>query len=123
MTVCTLVNKNSGVVISQNLKIAQGFLARLKGLMFRQAMECTEALLFYHAPSIHTFFMFFPIDIVFLDKNMQIMRICKDLKPWRAVFCPGAYMTIELPPNRLSEVFASLGDVLELTSGNSRHKD
>ncbi len=110
----TIFNKNKANIVAQPAEIAKSFFQRLIGLMFRSKMDKGEALIFYQAPSIHTFFMKFPIDIVFLDKNKKVIRICPALKPWRIVFCPKAYITIELAPQRAREVNLEPGDVLDV---------
>lgn len=108
-----IVNKTKDIVIVENAKIARSFFARLLGLMFRKSIAPDEALIFYHAPSIHMFFMRFVIDVVFLDKNMRVIKIVKNLKPWRITNCFGAYATIELSANTISQVFLSSGDEIE----------
>ncbi len=74
-----------------------------------------EALLFYHTPSIHTFFMKFAIDIVFLDKNMKVIKIYQNLKPCRFAGTLSSMLTIELPANKVFETSLKLGDILELS--------
>ena len=109
-----IINKTSGSVLSSKALVAKTFLQRLKGLMFREGMEKEEALMFYGTGSIHTCFMKFPIDLVFLNKNNEVIRVCEALKPWRSVNCPSTHLTIELPPHRTREIPVKLGDILEL---------
>ncbi len=112
-----IVDKNKDTVISSSPKIAAGFFSRFLGLMFRRKMNQEEALVFYRAPSIHTFFMFFPIDIVFLGRQMKVKRLVKSLRPWRAVICKGAYATLELPAGRIDQTNISVGDQIEIREG------
>lgn len=95
-----LINKTKNITISTKTTIARSFYARLMGLMFRQSMDSEEALVFYKASSIHMFFMFIAIDVVFLDKDMKVIKVVKNLKPWRMANCFGSYCTIELPANK-----------------------
>ena len=111
----SVLNKSKNSLISQKAKMADSFFLRLLGLMFRKSIGKNEALIFKSAPSIHTFFMRFPIDIVFLDKNMKVIRICENLSPWRAVFCFGSAFTVELPPHRVLERPLNIGDILQIT--------
>ncbi|MCF7872727.1 MAG: DUF192 domain-containing protein, partial [Candidatus Omnitrophica bacterium] len=90
-----IVNKTKDVEITSSAEVASGFFQRLFGLMFRNNIKDDQALIFYQAPSIHTFFMRFPIDIIFLDREMKVKRIVNSLSPWRVVFCKDAYVTIE----------------------------
>ena len=110
----TILNKTKGNTVSGQAKIADSFLKRLIGLTFRKDMAEDEALIFYQASSIHTFFMRFPIDLVFLNKEKRIIRIVEAIRPWKAVFCSGAYLTLELPPNKAKKVNLELDDVLDV---------
>ena len=113
-----ITNKTKNTLISQKAKIADNFFKRLIGLMFRKSIDKEEVLVFKRAPSIHTFFMRFPIDIVFLDKEMRIIRICRTVKPWRAVFCQGSLFTLEFSSSGAFEKSLELGNVLELSSSS-----
>jgi len=117
-----LVDKNGGQAIAQKAEIANTFFSRMIGLMFRPDMDADEALLFYDAPSIHTCFMKFPIDIVFLNKDMQVIRICSSVGPWKAVFCSGAHLTIELKGGCAAAARLSLGDFVALVPKESYRK-
>jgi len=109
-----LVNKGTGEVISHKAAIAGSFFSRLVGLMFRKSIDTESALAFYRTISIHTFFMRFPIDVLFLDKESRILKIYKALKPWRLAFCPKAFIVIELPADKSLEKKLKTGDILEL---------
>jgi len=82
---------------------AKGFWQRLRGLMFFKSYPYKEALLFDNCSAIHTFFMRFPIDVVFINKEENILKICHSLKPWRLCFCVGAYYTAEFPAGTARE--------------------
>jgi uncharacterized membrane protein (UPF0127 family) len=77
------------------IQVADTFFKRFIGLMFRKDISPEEAVVFPNASAIHTFFMRFPIDIVFADKNRKIIKICENVRPWRVVACPNAYYAIE----------------------------
>lgn len=96
--------------------VAKTFLQRLKGLMFKKNIDKDEALIFYSAESIHMFFMQFPIDVVFLDKNMRVIKICTALKPWSMTACFSSKITIELPARKASDTNTTVGDILEFIS-------
>lgn len=109
-----IINETKEIDLVSSAQVASGFFLRLWGLMFRKKIGTNQALIFYQAPSIHTFFMRFPIDIIFLNKQMAVKRIVHSLPPWRAVFCPGAYITIELPSAKISQVKAQIGDKIKI---------
>ncbi|MCF7887609.1 MAG: DUF192 domain-containing protein [Candidatus Omnitrophica bacterium] len=109
-----IVNKTKDVEIASSAKVASGFFQRLFGLMFRNNMGENQALIFYQASSMHTFFMCFPIDIIFLDRQMIIKRIVNSLSPWRVAFCKGAHVTIELSADKVKQNNISLGDKIKI---------
>lgn len=86
----------------KNLKIktASSFKERLIGLMFKKNIE--YGLLFKHCKSIHTFFMLEEIDVVATDKNDNIIKQYKYVKPWRILIAPKNTKNIyELPKGTL----------------------
>ncbi|MDD3296784.1 MAG: DUF192 domain-containing protein [Candidatus Omnitrophica bacterium] len=109
-------DKVSGKIISRQARVADNFYRRFMGLMFRNAIREEEALIFYHAPSIHTFFMKFPIDVVFLNKNMKVIRIAKSLRPWKAVTCLGSYVALEFAADTASRCHIKEGDTIDITA-------
>jgi uncharacterized membrane protein (UPF0127 family) len=72
-------------------------LRRMKGLLGRSELERGEGLLLRPASSIHTFFMRFPIDAVFLDRDLTVLHVAQDLPPWRKAGKRGAKAVLELP--------------------------
>ena len=110
----TIVNKSRPAVLAQKARLADTIFSRIKGLMFRKSMDPDEALLFYHTHSIHTFCMRFPIDVVFLDKNMKVIKVYHALKPARLAGSLWSFLTIELPANKVFEDSLKIGDILEL---------
>jgi len=113
----TIFNKTKGKVLVRNADVADTFLKRLLGLIPQKTLKPEEGLIFYHAPSIHMFFMKFPIDVIFLDKNMKIMKICRTLAPWRLTNCFGSSVTIELACGKTSQTPTNEGDILEFIPG------
>jgi uncharacterized membrane protein (UPF0127 family) len=75
---------------------ANNFFLRFAGFMFQKNPD--YALLFENCASVHTFFMRVDLDIVFLDKNGQIVKSRKNVKPWRIVFpVKNAVSILEIP--------------------------
>ena len=96
-----------------NAKRASTFLARLTGLMFRKSLRPEEVLLLSPCSSIHTSFMQFPIDVVFLDHNYQVVGIVAGLPPWRwAGGYPSSRHVLELEAGRVKDLAIKLGDYL-----------
>lgn len=57
--------------------------SRSRGLLGRKSLAAEEALWIVPCPMIHTFFMKFPIDVLFLDSDLRVRRVIEDLRPWR----------------------------------------
>jgi uncharacterized membrane protein (UPF0127 family) len=83
-------------VLCERCTIADRLLARLRGLLGRRQLPPGEGLLLRPAPSIHTCFMRFRIDAVFLDKNLRVLSVRSELRPWRIAFQHGARSVLEL---------------------------
>jgi uncharacterized protein len=73
----------SGEVVCQKMVVAKNILARMKGLMFSQSLPDCDGFLISPCNSIHTFFMLYPLDIVFLDEDFKVVKIIRNLSPWR----------------------------------------
>lgn len=83
MTPEKLINKTTNKEIAQQVVRAESLYERTKGLLGRKSLPSNEVLWIDRCPSVHTFFMQFPIDVVFVDKDMKVTKVHKNLKPWR----------------------------------------
>ena len=72
-------NKN---MIASNIVKAESFWEKFRGLMLSENLGDKGGLLF-ETQSIHTHFMRYPIDVIFLSKNYKIVKVLNDMKPWR----------------------------------------
>ncbi len=109
-----IVNTRTDNVVVQRALVAKTLMQRLKGLMFKENMPKNEALIFYSASCIHTCFMRFAIDLVYLDKDNKVMKIYNSINPWRLAYCLGSKTTLELAGGTASQAALRLGDTLEL---------
>jgi uncharacterized membrane protein (UPF0127 family) len=89
-------------------------LARMRGLLGRRSLPAGEGLLIRPAPSVHTFFMRFPIDVVFLSRSGDVLKVCADVGPWRARSCRGAYAVLELAAGEAERGGVVTGDNIEI---------
>ena len=80
-----VVRAGDGAVICERCTIADTPLRRMRGLLGRHELAQDEGMLLRPAPSVMTFFMRFPIDVVFLDRGGTVLAIRADVRPWRAV--------------------------------------
>ena len=77
--------------------IADSFLMRFAGLMFRQKLPPATGLLLAPCNSVHMCFMRFAIDVVYLDKDYNIIKIVNNLKPWIGLsMCSKAWAVLEM---------------------------
>ncbi len=112
---CIIANLSLGRVVARNAKIAATFWTRLKGLLGKTHLPPTDGLLLKKCGSIHTFFMKFPIDVAYLDKNMVVAAIYPAVRPWRTL--PGArggVHTLEMAAGAFSLAGLEVGHRLEV---------
>jgi uncharacterized membrane protein (UPF0127 family) len=95
MAVQTLT-KADGTVVCARCEIADSPLKRMRGLLGRSSLASDEGMFFRPAGSIHTFFMRFPIDVVFCDRELTVVGVARELKPWRTAARRRARVVIEL---------------------------
>jgi uncharacterized protein len=88
--------RTDGQAVCERCLLAETPLARVKGLLGRNGLEREEGILLRPASSIHTWFMRFPIDAVFVDRELAVLGVAANVKPWRAAARRGAYAVVEL---------------------------
>ncbi|GAA0591086.1 DUF192 domain-containing protein [Virgibacillus siamensis] len=109
-----LVNKNTGDVIATNVQTAYSFWRRFRGLMLKENMPEGSALHIAPCPSIHTFFMKFSIDILYLNKENEIVGVEKELAPGKiGKRFAGGYSVIEFPTGGICDLAVHIGDTLD----------
>ena len=94
--------------------LAETPLTRLKGLLGRRGLEQGEGLLLRPAASIHTFFMRFPIDAVWVDRDLNVIKVSHDVAPWHTAACKGAKGVVEMAAGEAKRLGVSAGDKLTL---------
>lgn len=111
----TLTSKTRNSVLLGDLRIATRFWDRGRGLLGRKHLGPDEALWIHHCSSIHTFFMAFAIDCVFIDRRMRVKRIFENVRPWRLI-APvwGANSVIEMPAGAAKRLNIQLGEELHV---------
>ncbi|MBN2466463.1 DUF192 domain-containing protein [candidate division WOR-3 bacterium] len=97
---------------------ASSFDERTRGLLGRASLPREEGLLIETPGPIHTCGMKFSIDVLFLDRQMRVVGMKTNLKPWRFAWTPGARYVLELAAGRIAETDAQVGDRLGLDERN-----
>jgi uncharacterized membrane protein (UPF0127 family) len=102
------------------IEVADRPLARMRGLLGRDGIAEGEGLLLRPAGSIHTFFMRFSIDAVFLDKDLVVLGTSEHLLPWSTAGRPGAKAVLEVAAGTCERLRVKRGDRLVLSPGARR---
>jgi uncharacterized membrane protein (UPF0127 family) len=111
-----LYNESKKSMVVNNLKIAKTFKERFWGLMFKKRIDGNEGLMLLGCNAIHTCFMRFRIDVVFMDINYSVIGIKERVKPWQlSGFVSKAYIALELPEGTVDKKCISIGDILILS--------
>jgi uncharacterized membrane protein (UPF0127 family) len=114
-----LVNMRTGVPIATSVERAMTRATRKRGLLGRDGMPSGSALMIEPCPAVHTAFMRFAIDIVFIDRQGYAIKIVRNLRAWRAAVAPRAYAVVEMPAGSLDQVDLAVGDRLFLSTDTS----
>ena len=92
-----ILRRVGGDVVCENCEIADNPITRMRGLLGRAGLDRDEGMLFRPTGSIHTMFMRFPLDVLFCDRDLVVVGVERDLKPWRTAGRKGAKVVVELP--------------------------
>jgi uncharacterized protein len=99
-------------VVCQPCVVAESFAARMRGLLGRRALPAREGMLIRRESSVHTFFMRFAIDVVFLDREEVVVGIEPSLSPWKTAGRRGAKAVVELAAGECERRGVQVGDRL-----------
>ena len=109
------INGRNGRIIAAELQVAQTFRSRARGLLGRSGLGPGEGLLLRPCRGVHTFFMRFPIDVVFLDRSNRVLSTVQDLQPQRATrLLRHCGSVLELPAGSVLGSGTSPGDDIEI---------
>jgi uncharacterized membrane protein (UPF0127 family) len=110
-----VINRTRGTVVGDRIRLARTSAERTVGLLRNPSLDEGEGLWIERAPSIHMFFMRYPIDAVFISDRGVVTRIVPCLRPWRVVWwARGARDCLELPVGAIAASGTSVGDELVL---------
>jgi uncharacterized membrane protein (UPF0127 family) len=111
-----IVNETRGTVVAEDVRVADGVWSRFWGLMGRRRLPEGGALLLRPSFSIHTAFMRFAIDVVFLDRELRVVKVVPEMKPFRvAVAFGGAHSALELNAGAAARAQVEADDQLVMT--------
>jgi uncharacterized membrane protein (UPF0127 family) len=111
-----VINKTTGKTVVARLTIAAGYWSRLIGLQFRRELPPEAGMLLFPCNSVHTCFVRFPLDVVFLDDAGTVLAVRGNLRPWRLAMGPRKCVAVlEL---RAGSVDFGPADVLRIEGDN-----
>jgi len=110
-----IVNITRHAPLASRVITARNPWQRMKGLLGSSSLPQGEALVITHCQSIHMFFMKFPIDVIFCDRQGRVVGLCANIKPFglSPIFFKAAY-AIELPSGSIASSKTELGDQVEI---------
>src|SRR5918999_1959133 len=109
MAVLTL-RREDGRIVCERVVVADRAYRRMRGLLGRRYLREGEGMVLRPGWSIHTAFMRFPIDAVFLDADQVVIKIHPEVGPWRTVSCRGAREVVELAAGECARRGLVVGD-------------
>ena len=102
---------DTGVVLAGTARVASSLGARMKGLLGPASIQAGSALVIRPCTGVHTFFMKYPIDVVFAARDGLVVAVCHRLRPWRmTAIHPHAYEVVELPAGAAKEAGVKEGN-------------
>ncbi len=111
-----VTNQSKNTVLADRCIVANTFLSRLKGLLGTSSLSQGEGLLLVGEKSIHTFFMAYPIDVVYINAEKTVIRLDRNLVPNRIGkhSAQSAYI-LELPVGVINSSRTDIGDQLQFS--------
>ena len=100
-----------GPVVCEQGELATSLWKRTKGLLGRSGLGDDEGL-WIPTSSIHMFGMRFAIDVVYADREGRVLKLVRGIRPWRASYCMGAKVALELPVGAIDRAGVEVGDHL-----------
>ena len=107
-------NLTRNVELAGRAEIADTSAKRRTGLLKRTGLEPGEGLWIVPCESVHSFFMKFTIDVLYLDRKHRVKKIRPEMSPWRMSACLTAHSVLELPAGTIASSGTQAGDQLEI---------
>jgi uncharacterized membrane protein (UPF0127 family) len=108
------VRTADGTIVCERCEIPETAFGRARGLLGRDGLEPGEGMLIDRSGSVHMFFMRFPIDVVFLDRDRKVVGVRHGLRPWRVAGARRAVAALELPAGTAAKARIEVGEELVL---------
>jgi uncharacterized membrane protein (UPF0127 family) len=109
-------NERNGLVLAVRIIPAFDSKSRRTGLLGRDSLPVGHAMVIAPTNAVHTWFMRFPIDIAFVDRQGRVVKACHSVKPWRLAAALRGYAVIELAAGSLARCDTFSGDILSVVA-------
>lgn len=110
-----VMNETRRTLIGDRVEVADTSWTRLVGLLGRSGLRAGEGLWIRPSSGVHTMGMRFPIDVIGLDRQLRVMKLWKNLVPFRVTSLSWTmHSVIELPAGRIAETGVAVGDSLRV---------
>ena len=109
-------NLTRNTTLARCMEVADSGAKRNRGLLGRASLSPGEGLWIIPCEAVHTLWMQFPIDLVYLDRKKRIRKLRSGVRPWRLSGCLTAHSVMELPSGSIRESRTEVGDTLEFTA-------
>jgi hypothetical protein len=110
----SLHNKRNGRSVASTIELAVDSRSRRQGLLGRDRLDPGAALIIAPCSSIHTFFMRFAIDVIFVARDGRVLKTCGAVGRSRIALRLGAFAAIELPAGAIAQADVKRGDMVQL---------
>ncbi len=91
-----LTNQRTGQLLASTVELATTSATRRRGLLGRDSFDPSAAMVIAPCSAIHTLFMRFAIDVVFVNRDGRVLKVVRNLKPWRIAGSLRAFAVFEL---------------------------
>lgn len=109
-------NLTRGTVLGDRIDVADTSAKRNQGLLKHKELIQGDGLWIVPCEGIHTFFMKFAIDVVYIDRKKRVRKAVRQIPAWRLSACLSAHSVIELPVGTIESSKTERGDQLEFTA-------
>jgi uncharacterized membrane protein (UPF0127 family) len=107
-------NHTRNTVLAEAAEVADTGAKRRTGLLKHSRLEPGEGLWIVPCESVHTFFMKFPIDLVYIDRKHKVRKVRHAVPAWRLSACLTAHSVLELPAGTVANSGTAVGDILAM---------
>jgi uncharacterized membrane protein (UPF0127 family) len=109
-----VVNSTRNTEVGSRVEVAASSAKRTKGLLGRKSLDRGEGMWIVPCESVHTFFMRFPLDLIYLDRKHRVKKVRKGVPPWRVSLCLSAHSVLEFPSGTIRDSQTEVGDSVEI---------